>query len=184
MDPFALSMPAEALPVAAIVDDRSVDMDALLTRVVRSLQASGRRVRGCVMERPPREGGCAAKMVLVDVDTGDEYLVSQPMGAASRACRADPQGFARASAIFRTALAQDPDLVVSNRFGELEVLRGGFTQELLAVMEHGIPLLTSVALRNVGAWQEFTGGATTLPPHEATIVTWVEQALSHARQAA
>jgi len=184
MDPADLSLPAQTLPAAAIVDDRSVDMDVLLAQIVKTQQSAGRRVRGCVMRRPPRENGCAATMVLVDIDTGDEYLVSQPMGTGSRACRADPQGFARASQVFRTALAEDPELVVSNRFGDLEVLRGGFTEELLAVMERGIPLLTTVPVRNVIAWQEFTGGGTLLPPDEAVVAAWVDKALSQARQTA
>ena len=154
---------------AAIVDDRTIDVDRLLASIVRQWKDAGSRVRGCMMKRPPREAGCPTEMILVDIDTAEEYLVSQPMGAGSKGCRADLQGFAKASGIFRAALEQTPDLVVSNRFGDLEVQRGGFVTELLAVMERGIPLLTTVSARNVGAWQEFTGGARLLAPDEATM---------------
>ena len=166
---------------AAILDDRSIDIDAFLARVVQQQLAAGRRVFGCLMSRPPREPGCSATMVLVDIDTSERYLVSQPMGANSKACRADTQGFARASQIFRTALEQSPDLVVSNRFGELEVRGGGFSAELLDLMSAEIPLLTTVATKNTRAWQEFSGGAPLLPADPVAVAAWVEQALSARR---
>lgn len=177
-----MSRPHEPTPgapwAAAIVDDKTFDMDGLLAAIVRGQLAKGRTVRGCLMKRAPRESGCASTMVLQDIATGDAYLVSQPMGGGSSACRADPQGFARASQIFREALRQRPQLVVSNRFGDLEVARGGFVAELLSVMAEGLPLLTTVATRNTQAWQDFTGGGLLLPPDPAAIADWIDQAVS------
>lgn len=172
-----------AFPLAAaIVDDGSLDINAFLAEIVRRELAAGRRVRGCLMNRPAREAGCAATMVLVDIDTSETYLVSQPMGTASKACRADTQGFARASQIFRTALEQSPDLVISNRFGDLELRGGGFSQELLELMSREIPFLTTVAQRNVHAWQDFTGAAALLPADAVAVAAWVEQAVSARQQ--
>ncbi|MFZ5549435.1 MAG: DUF2478 domain-containing protein [Pseudomonadota bacterium] len=166
---------------AAILDDgRTVAMDGFLAQVVRQEQAAGRRVQGCVMHRPGRAEGCASTMWLVDVHTGEQYLVSQPMGTGSTSCRADPQGFARASCIFRAALSGSPDLVVCNRFGDLEAGGEGFRAELLEILARGLPLLTTVAERNVGAWHAFTGGAPVLPPEDAAVHAWVSQALAHA----
>jgi Protein of unknown function (DUF2478) len=168
--------PEPALPhVAAIVDDRGTVMDAFLAGIVRQLQAEGHALRGCLMQRPDA-AGCAT-MHLVDVHTGESYLVSQPMGSGSTACRADPQGFARASRIFQNALAEPPDLVVSNRFGDLEARGEGFSAELLALLAQGLPLLTTVAERNVPAWQAFTGGAVLLPPDEAAVLAWARGAI-------
>lgn len=155
-------------------------MDGLLASIVRGQLAKGRRVRGCLMKRPPRDTGCASTMVLQDIATGDQYLVSQPMGQGSSSCRADPQGFARASQVFRDAMRQQPQLVVSNRFGDLEVMRGGFVAELLAVMAEGVPLLTTVATRNARAWRDFTGGGLLLAPDPAAIDDWIDRAVSGA----
>lgn len=178
MNDIAMKADPDAPLAAAIVDDKSLDIDALLARIVKRQQAHGLRVRGFVMKRPPRQAGRESTMFLVDVETGIELLVSQPMGANSRACRADHSAFAKASLVLRDALGQSPDIVVSNRFGDLEVVhRGGFTAELLAVMERGIPLLTTVAARNAAAWREFTGGAALLPADEGVVTTWLEQAL-------
>lgn len=174
-------MPAVTSPTplaAAIVDDGGTTaMDGFLTQLVRHQQALGRRVQGCVMHRPGRTEGCAATMWLVDVHTGEQYLVSQPMGSGSKGCRADPQGFARASRIFRTALTASPDLVVCNRFGDLEAGGTGFRAELLEILALGLPLLTTVAERNIEAWRAFTGGAPVLPPEPAAVHAWVSQAL-------
>ncbi len=163
---------------AAIVDDKTFDMDDLLAAIVHGQLGKGRRIHGCLMKRPPRESGCAATMVLEDIVTGEHYLVSQPMGSGSNSCRADPQGFARASQVFRDALLQRPDLVVSNRFGDLEVKRSGFVAELLSVMAEGLPLLTTVATRNARAWQDFTGGGLLLPPDPPAIADWIDRAVS------
>jgi len=176
MNDIASLAPDDGPLAAAIVDERR--LDDLLAGIVRRQQALGRRVRGFTMKRPPRQAGCESQMFLVDVDTAAEYLVSQPMGPQSKACRADHAAFARASLVLRDALEQSPDIVVSNRFGDLEAVhRGGFSAELLAVMERGIPLLTTVAPRNAHAWQEFTGGAALLPADEGVVTAWLERAL-------
>jgi hypothetical protein len=163
---------------AAILDDRSVAVDTLLAQVVAAQRALGRRVRGLLMTHPDGEQGCAAAMVLVDIHTGADYLVSQALGRDSDACRADTQGFARASVVLRDALADAPDLVISNRFGGLEAEGGGFASELLALMAHGVPVLTVVAPRHVATWQRFTGGAPVLAADAAAVQAWLDTGLA------
>jgi nucleoside-triphosphatase THEP1 len=171
-----MSAEAEAPVAAAIVDDGSADVDAVLAAVARRLQQRGKRVRGLLMTRE-RAPGCAGDMVLVDIASGERYLVSQPLGAGASACRADPQGFARASRVLRAALTEAPDLVICNRFGALEAEGEGFAAELLAIMAHGVALLTAVAARNQARWQQFSGGAALLPADAASIDAWLQRAL-------
>lgn len=163
----------ESIACTAIVDDGNAD--ALLSAIVDEQRRLGLRVGGLLMVRPQRLPGCAPTMVLVDIDTRDEYLVSQPMGSASRACKADPEGFARASRVLRNALLQAPDLVVVNRFGRLEAEGRGFNAELLELMAHGIPVLTAVGPRHVDAWKQFTGDAPLLPPDRDQVCAWIAQ---------
>lgn len=166
------------LPAAAIVDDGSTDVDALLARIAQQQRHAGRRVRGLVMTYPGEQADCTGPMVLIDVDSRDEYLVSQSLGGGSKACRADPQGFARASEVLRRALDESADLVICNRFGGLEAEGGGFAAELLEVMSRGVPLLTGVAARHVEAWKRFSGGADTLPAREDAVTEWLERTLA------
>lgn len=161
---------------AAIVDDRAVNVDALLASIARDLQRRGLRVHGLLMTRETAHG-CAGDMVLVDIAGGDRYLVSQPLGSGSTACRADPQGFARASRVLRDAIAHAPDLIVCNRFGALEAEGGGFAAELLEIMAEGVPLLTAVAQHNQAKWQQFSGGAPLLPADAQAVDAWLLRAL-------
>jgi hypothetical protein len=174
------AMKAEETPgvvAAAILDDGQQDVDALLAQVARSQQQAGRRLRGLLMTHPEGREGCAAPMVLVDLHSRDEYLVSQPLGSGSTACRADVQGFASASQVLRDALQARPDLVISNRFGGLEAEGGGFAAELLELMALGVPVLTVVASRHLQAWQKFTGTGVVLPADATAVTVWLAEHL-------
>ncbi len=166
---------------AAIVDDDQGDVDALLVELAAQWQRAGRQVHGLVMTHKGGGRGCAAgAMVLVDLQTRDEYVVSQPLGQAAGACRADTQAFARASQVLRRALDAAPELVISNRFGGLEASGGGFSAELLELMARDIPLLTVVATRHAPAWTQFAGGAALLPAQCPAIVAWLARTLGTA----
>lgn len=168
------TIPEPLAPVAAIHHDGKRDVDEMLAGFAAQLRRQGRSVLGLLMAPRDRSAACRAEMVLTDIDTGTEYLVSQSLGAQSDACRADPHGFARASHVLRDALGRQPDLVVCNRFGSLEAENGGFVAELLALMERGIPVLTVVAPRHLEAWQRFVGVAPLLPPEPQAWSAWFD----------
>lgn len=173
--------PADTVAAAAIGHDKGADADALLARTVADLQAAGRRVQGLLMQHEggmAGDTGCGVQMFLVDVSSGERYLVSQAMGSLSKACRADPQGFARATVVLRRALANKPDLVVLNRFGRLEAEGGGMCAELLDLMAEGVPVLTAVAPAYRQAWADFSGGAAVLAPDETATRAWLEATLA------
>jgi hypothetical protein len=171
-------MPDSPAAVAAVLADATSDTDALLADVARIQRARGRRVFGLLMKRNGSAVDCAREMVLQDIASADEYLVSQPMGSLSTSCRADPQGFARAGAVLRAALAQSPDLVIINRFGQLETDGGGFRAELLDLLVQGVPVLTAVSARHREAWESFTGGATALPARSDAIEAWIDRVMA------
>lgn len=169
--------PDEQVTVAAIGHDGRIDIDDLLLVFADQQRRAGRKVLGLVMKHRDRGEGCKAAMVLTDIDTGEEYLVSQALGSDSASCSADPQGFARASRVLRDALDRSPDLVVCNRFGSLEATNGGFVAELLALLERGIPVLTVVAPAHVDAWQRFIGEAPLLPADPVAWAAWLDAVL-------
>jgi len=161
---------------AAIEHDGGADMDDRLRAFAHRQRQDGYRVSGLVMTRRAGGAGCQAEMVLTDLDTGSAYLVSQPMGSESTSCRADPQGFARASQVLRDAGLRRPDLVVCNRYGALEAENGGFVAELLALMAQDLPLLTVVAPKHRDAWQRFVGGrGTWLSADPPSWVQWFDE---------
>ena len=164
--------------VAAIHHDGNTDVDLALAEFVARQRQGGRRVLGLLMNARAADASCQAAMVLTDIDTGTQYPVSQPLGTGSKACSADPQGFAQASRVLRQALEQRPDLVVSNRFGSLEAENGGFAAELLALLAEGIPVLTVVSTRHLQAWHQFIGQATTLPADPQAWAAWFDQVMA------
>lgn len=164
--------------VAAIHHDGSTDVDQALAEFVAQQRRAGRQVHGLLMNARTADASCQASMVLTDIATGDEFLVSQALGSGASGCSADPQGFAKASRVLRQALDQQPDLVVSNRFGSLEAENGGFAAELLALLAEGIPVLTVVSTRHLQAWQQFIGQATMLPADPGAWAAWFDQVMA------
>jgi len=168
-----------SLPLAAIVHDEPGIANVLLRDFALRARAQGWRVRGVVQdpEAAPRPA-CYHHMELIDVDRGERYLISQDLGSGSAACCLDPAGVAAASVVLRRALqeagtAEPPHLIIANRFGVLEAEGMGFVDEMAAIVQAGIPLLTAVARRHAEAWERFTGGlAEALPPDARALDGW------------
>ena len=168
-----MTINVEAARMAAIVHaDDFAQADALLAAFARSLQECGWRVAGLVFERRTDTLGRKG-MYLMDITTGREFCISQDLGPQSQSCCIDTAGVAKASDVLRKALTDGADLVIVNRFGALEAQGGGFAQEMLALAQAGVPLLTAVTEKHYPAWQLFTGGmAQRLPAHLHALCEW------------
>lgn len=148
-----------AVVLGAIVAPDGSPADALLGWAAEQCQRHGKQVRGVLMEMPPQTlDQSRPKAVLRDLHTGDLYSILQDRGPLSRGCCLDTDVLSRASIVLRRALAENPDLVIVNRFGSSEAEGGGFTEELFALIEAGIPLLLIVNTRYLDAWRHFNGG--------------------------
>lgn len=165
------------LKVGVIV--RPSDGGALdcLEGFARILQGQGYFVRGLVQRNAPTAEVCACAMTLVDIHSGCEYRISQDLGAGSTCCRVDTNAVAEASAVLRTAVGSETDLIVVNKFGKLEAQGLGLADEMLTAMAQGIPLLTSVEPQILERWRAFTGGiAAELAPTCGSLMRWWEEA--------
>lgn len=141
---------SESLPFAAIHADSGAG--ELLIAFASELAGQGVRVRGLIQRHEP-------DMHLVDVHSGQAFVITQNLGEHSESCRIDPAGFAEASQVLRGAAAAAAELVVVNRFGKLEAAGGGLLDEMLALMADGVPVLTCVNTEQLPAWREKTGDA-------------------------
>ena len=158
----------EGLPLAALehADDEH-DMEDVLERVARRLQAEGAHVGGLVHRVDDYPSG-SKRMVLFDLRSNRSFELSQDLGGASVACNLNPQALGEASAVLRQALADGVDLVVINRFGSVEAEGGG---------------LTAVAARHQSGWQRFTGGLhAALPADEEALMAWCRAQLARRKQ--
>lgn len=166
-------------PLAALIyPDERHDIEDLLEGVARRLQQSGRQVGGLV-HRQSRYANGNKCMRLVDLRSGQQFEMTEDLGAASQACSLNPQALARASVVLRQALADGVELAVVNCFGQLEAAGGGFVQEIAAFVEAGIPVITAVAARHEAGWQSFTCGAfVRLRVDEQVLLHWCRQQLA------
>jgi len=145
-------------PGAVIHGPGSYGVDALLDGFTAELKRRGFRVGGLVQRNHGPGDDCAERMELVDVATGRAYDITQKLGRESQSCRVDPTGVAEASQAIRIAVASGVDLLVVNKFAGLESHGDGLSDEMLAAIAEGIPVLTSVGSRYLNEWQTATGG--------------------------
>ncbi|KZC15592.1 hypothetical protein RHOFW510R12_00175 [Rhodanobacter sp. FW510-R12] len=164
--------PYPSTHIAAIVYTERRVVDGLLADFTECLRQRQRRILGLLQQY----AGESEQKLLVDIDTGERFPLSQDLGPGSRSCGLDPCGIAAASAVLRRALAIDSELVIVNRFGVMEVAGGGFAAELLALMSEEVPVLTAVAERHLVHWRSFSGhAALELPPRLDALELWFDR---------
>jgi len=163
----------QTLPIAVIVYTGHAASDPVVAEFVRRLQQRGLSVRGLRQEDGPAVPGRPPATTLIDLASGERHRISLDLGPGAASCKVDTAAVAAVSRVLREALRDDPDLVIVSRFGTLEAEGGGFSAEMLALMEAGVPLLTVTAQKHLEAWRRFTGGAAAeLPVELGAIESW------------
>lgn len=161
-----------AIPAAAIVHEGGELGDRLLIQVLTRLHQQKLILRGLITWRGKDPEG-KLPMLIRDIYRGELYPISQALGAGSASCSLDPGALSEASYVLRSALEDNPDLVLVNRFGAMEAKGKGFASDMLSLMAAGIPLLTVVSAQYQEAWKSFTGQEGQLLPLDAdTIYHW------------
>lgn len=160
---------------AAVLHEGHGTCDALMQQIVEYLKSGPLTVRGLQTWRGKDPKG-RLPMLIQDIHTGDIYPISQALGAGSQSCSLNPAALAEASRVLRHALAEMPDLVIVNRFGNMEAKGRGFAADMLAIMAENIPVLTAVSEQYQQQWLEFTGFAgVLLPLNRNDILQWADQ---------
>lgn len=164
-----------ALSFALILHDKSGQTEELLERFARKLQAQGVCVGGLVQRSSSYANG-RNRMDLVDLRTGQSFMISQNLGPDSKGCCLDPQALVGASHVLRQAIADKVDLLVANKFSGMEAEGEGLAPDMFEAAAQGIPVLTTLASRYRDKWQALTEGlGTLLPPDEAALDQWWER---------
>ena len=170
------SVPALAAVALAPQDDAA----ALLWPLIRRWQAQGHTVAGLVSPladalpgAPPRSCGA---LVVQDLGSGRIFDLSQSLGAGAEGCTLDAARLTDAASGVRHALVTPPlpDLIVLNKFGKLEAQGEGLHGEMLAIVEAGVPLLTTVKPECAAAWHAFVGDyGCVLAPQAESVERWM-----------
>ncbi len=140
---------------AAVYRPDTGDRMALL-KFVEKQKAQNIRVGGILQERLFNSEGEIIGLDAVDVATSRRIPISRPAKNEDE-CGLDVSALAGTTGIIRNAISERLDLVVVEKFGELEQNGKGLIDEILQTISEGIPLLIAVPEAALPLWQERSG---------------------------
>lgn len=156
-DSLSLMISNESItPFAAAVYNPDTGDRMALLKFVETLKALNIRVGGVLQEALYSSEGKIAGLNAVDVSTNRRIPISRPAKNEDE-CGLDVSALAQTADIIRNAINDRLDLVVVEKFGELEQKGQGLIDEILQTIVEGIPLLISVPEAGLPIWQERSG---------------------------
>jgi molybdate transport system ATP-binding protein len=159
--------------VAAVLYRPQDDVDTLLTDFAHDLLRRGERIGGIVQRNLKDTTGCQTGMLAIDLLTGREISICQPLGSGAMACKLDAAGLAEASVAVARAIGETVDLIVISKFSKQEASGQGLRSEFAEAITAGVPVLTAVPEKCYADWQAFTGDVgTTLLCERQVIEGW------------
>ena len=130
--------------LAAILYRPEDDVDALLADFAAALLRDGEHIGGVVQRNLKDDAGRSSGMHVVDLSTGRQISICQPLGTGATACKLDPAGLAEASLAVSRAVAENAALIIVNKFSKQEATGHGLRSELAEAIIAGGPVLTAV----------------------------------------
>lgn len=172
-----------ASPIAAVVHEtHAAAIDRLMLEAAKRWRARGVKLGGLVQHNVAKDGTDCAEMLLEDLASGQRVSISLRRSPGSTGCRLDAAGLAEAAALGAQGISRGVDLAVISKFGAQEAAGKGLREELALAVTLATPLLTSVSLRLLPAFNEFIGETwTRLPLDIEAIEAWGVSSLSLSR---
>ncbi len=159
-------------PFAAAVYKADTRDRMALLKFVEKQKALHIRVGGVPQEALFDAEGAITGLNAVDVATNRRIPITRPVKNDDE-CGLDVSALAQTAAIISNAIHDRLDLVVVEKFGELEQNGQGLIDEILQTIAEGIPLLISVPEAALPVWQERSGElGTVLPFSEEAFQQW------------
>ena len=156
---------------AAVYTPDTGDRMALL-KFVEKQKSLNIRVGGILQEAIFNSEGGIAGLNAVDVSNNRRIPITRPV-ANDDECGLDVSALAETTDIIRNAISERLDLVVIEKFGELEQNGKGLIDEILQTIVEGIPLLLAVPEAALPIWQERSGElGSVLPFSEEAFEQW------------
>ena len=140
---------------AAVYTPDTTDRMALL-KFVGKLKSLNIRVGGVLQEALFDSAGAIVGLDAVDVATNQRIPISRPSKNDDE-CGLDVSALAETTRIIRDAIDERLDLVVVEKFGELEQDGRGLIDEIFQTIAEGIPLLISVPEAALPVWRQRSG---------------------------
>jgi nucleoside-triphosphatase THEP1 len=156
---------------AAVYKPDTGDRMALL-KFVEKQKSLNIRVGGVLQEAIFNSEGGIVGLNAVDVSNNRRIPITRPVKNHDE-CGLDVSALTETTDIVRNAISERLDLVVIEKFGELEQSGKGLIDEILQTIVEGIPLLLSVPEAALPIWQERSGElGSVLPFSEEAFQKW------------
>jgi len=143
-------------PFAAAVYKPDTADRAALMKFVEKQKSLNTRVGGILQEALFNVENRLVELNAVDVLTNRRIPISHPVKGTDE-CRLDVSALTETTNIIRNAIDDSVDLIVVEKFGELEQDGKGLIDEVFQAITEGIPLLICVPEVALPIWQERTG---------------------------
>jgi len=159
-------------PFAAAVYSQDTGDRMALLKFVEKLKSQNTPVGGVLQEALFNSAGEITGLNAVDVSTGRRIPISRPAKNDDE-CGLDVSALAETTNLIRNAINDQMDLVVVEKFGELEQNGKGLIDEIFQTIAEGIPLLISVPEAALPIWRERSGNlGSVLPFNEEAFQQW------------
>ena len=97
-------------------------------------------------------------VALEELTTGLRTDLFEDRGPGASGCRLDVAALAEVNGQVARSLDNDPELLILNKFGKVEVEGRGLLDLVAIAVDRGIPVVIGVPIRNLEAWRNFAGG--------------------------
>lgn len=166
--------------LAAIVYEPGIDADRVLRQAIDTLRPRGIRFGGIIQSTGKRWSACRRVLQVEDLATGTLLQISQDLGSQAESCILDTSALSAASKFVRTAINEQVDVLVTNRFGEQEANGQGLRAEFADAAMAGFIIVTVMKSCYLDAWTEFGGEfGVTLEPTTKAVSDWIVRATAH-----
>jgi nucleoside-triphosphatase THEP1 len=122
------------------------------------LRDAGVIVAGIVPYHATRDGTPRCDMEVEELASRIILQLAEDQSPSASGCRVDPTAMQDAAALISSAFQKCPELLIVNKFGQLEADGGGLAEVITEAIDLGIPVLVGVPERHIKRWREFTSG--------------------------
>lgn len=144
--------------ILAIVYSNSAAACRSLSELGYRLRDGGVVVAGIVPYHAMRDEESCCDMEVEELASRFVLQLAEDTDDKQDGCRVDPAALQEAAALIAAAFNKDPELVIINKFGRLEVEGLGLGEVISDAVDRGIPLVVGVPERHVASFREFTCG--------------------------
>lgn len=149
---------------AAVYTPRTKDRLAL-SKFTDKVKASNIKVGGVLQEALFDNEGKISGIDAVDVFSGQRIPISRPAANAGD-CGLDVSALTETTGIIRQAISDRCELIVVEKFGDMEQSGKGLIDEIMQTIVEEIPLLIAVSESALPIWQETSGELGSVLPFE------------------